>query len=140
MGEKRLITFSISKHRFAAPIDEIREVVSADAVMPVPGARRPLLGLLPYRGHTVLPVFSLLDLLGDRSGESGNLVIVAASPGGPVGFRVRQMGGVMMLSAGEQEVVPYEGDLGAGTGAVTALLKRTGGEYIILDIGKLFTS
>ncbi len=133
----RMITFALGRHRFAIPIEDIREVINIESLVPVPGGRRPLEGILPYRDNAVLPVFSLLDLLGHEHDEENNLLVVAGTRDEPVGFRVRQMGGVMVTGP-EDEVMPYEGDLGGGGKAVSGILKKPGGEHLLLDIKHLF--
>ena len=137
MMERRLISFTVGSHRFAVPIDAVREVVNITDVVPVPGGRRPLEGIFPYRSNMVLPVFSLLDLLGIQHDEPGSLVIVTGSEEDPVGFRVRSMGGVM-TSNDNDVIAPYEGELSLSGGAITGVLKKTGGELILLDGDRLF--
>ena len=137
MPERKLISFSVGSYRFAVPIEVVREVLSVAAIVPVPGGRRPMEGVLPYRSNKVLPVFSLLDLLGIRYDETGNLVVVTGSEEDPVGFRVRNMGGVM-TSGDNDEIAPYEGELSFSGDAISGVLKKTGGEIILLEINKLF--
>ena len=137
MVERRLISFTVGSYRFAVPLEVVREVVNVSSVVPVPGGRRPLEGILPYRDNMVLPVFSLLDLLGLQHDEPGNLVIVAGHEDDPVGFRVRNMGGVM-ISGDNDEIGPYEGELSLSHGAISGVLKKTGGELILLEIDRLF--
>lgn len=136
MNEKRHITFSAGKYRFAVPIEKVREVVSATSVLSVPGGRKPLEGIIPYREQTVLPVFSLLGLLGEQGDEISDLVVVAGSGESPVGFRVRNIGGIMITS-GEDEIAPYEGELKGPDGAITGILKKSGGDHIILEIDQV---
>jgi hypothetical protein len=49
------------------------------------------------------------------------------------------MGGVM-ISGDSDEITPYEGDLSVSHGAIAGLLKKTGGELILLDVDRLFDS
>lgn len=137
MPERRLISFSIGDYRFAVPIEAVREVINVTSMVPVPGARLPLEGILPYRENMVLPVFSLLDLLGARHDESGSLVIVTGPEDDPVGFKVHNMGGVM-ITGDNDEVVSYEGDLLSPGESISGVLKKTGGELILLAIDRLF--
>jgi chemotaxis signal transduction protein len=137
MTDTRMITFALGRHRFAIPIDDIREVINVDSVVSVPGGRRPLEGILPYREDSILPVFSLLDLLGHEHEEGSNLVVVTGTSDAPIGFRVRQMGGVM-VSGPEDELVPYDGDLGSGGKAVAGVLRKPGGEHLLLDMKQVF--
>lgn len=137
MPERRLISFTVGGFRFAAPIEAVREVVNITSIVAVPGARRPLEGILPYRDNLVLPVFSLLDLLGARHDEPGNLVVVTGPKDDPVGFRVQGMGGVMVIGD-KDEIVPYEGDLRSPGEEIKGVLKKTGGELILLEMDRLF--
>ena len=137
MPERRLISFTIGSYRFAVPIEAVREVVNVASIVPVPGGRRPLEGILQYRGNMVLPVFSLLDLLGTRHDEPSNLVVVTGSEEDPVGFRVRNMGGVM-FSGDNDEIASYEGELSLSSDAISGVLKKAGGELILLEIDRLF--
>lgn len=137
MPERRLISFTVGSYRFAVPIEAVREVISVASIVPVPGGRRPLEGILQYRGNKVLPVFSLLDLLGTRYDESGNLVVVTGPEEDPVGFRVRNMGGVM-ISGDNDEIDSYEGELSLAGGSISSVLKKTGGELILLELDRLF--
>ncbi len=137
MPERRLISFTVGSYRFAVPIEAVREVVNVATVVPVPGGRRPLEGIIPYRGNMILPVFSLLDLLGIQHTEPGNLVVVTGPEEAPVGFRVRNMGGVM-ISGDNDEIASYEGDLSLSGGSISGVLKKTGGELILLEMDRLF--
>jgi chemotaxis signal transduction protein len=137
MLERRLISFTVGRYRFAVPIDAVREVLNVASLVPVPGGRLPLEGILSYRGNKVLPVFSLLDLLGARHDETGSLVVVTGPEKKPVGFRVSSMGGVMIYSE-DDEIAPWEGDLSAGGDAISGVLKKTGGELILLEMDRLF--
>ncbi|MGD8353148.1 MAG: chemotaxis protein CheW, partial [Pseudomonadota bacterium] len=92
-----------------------------------------------YRDNMVLPVFSLLDLLGVRHDEPGNLVMVTGQEDDPVGFRVQNMGGVM-TSGDNDEISPYEGEQLHSKNGITGVLKKTGGELILLNFEGLFDS
>jgi chemotaxis signal transduction protein len=137
VADQRYITFSAGKHRFAVPIEQVNEVVSSPSVLPVPGARSPLEGIIRYRDRQVLPVFSLLEILGETQAGNGTFVLVAGSEGSPVGYRIRRMGGVIMATGSEEEAVPYEGKLEGPEGSITGVLKKTGGAHILLEIGKM---
>ena len=136
MMERRLISFHVGGFRFAVPIENIREVLNIESVVPLPGSKRPLEGILPYRDNVVLPVFSLLDLLGKQHDETGSLVIVMGPEDDPVGFRVKNMGGVL-ISSEKDEIGVYEGEL-TSVRAITGVLKKAGGELILLETDRLF--
>ena len=106
----------------------------------MPGGRKPLEGVIPYREQTVLPVFSLLGLLGDQGDETSGLIVVVDPGESPVGLRVRSMGGIMITTEDEDEVTPYEGELKGPEGAITGILKKSGGDHILLEIDLVFSS
>jgi len=137
MLERRLISFTVGSYRFGVPIEAVREVLNVASIVPVPGGRLPLEGILPYRSNMVLPVFSLLDLLGTRHDETGSFVVVTGPENDPVGFRVRNMGGVM-ISGENDEIAPWEGESGITGGAISGVLKKAGGELILLEMDRLF--
>ena len=137
MLERRLISFTVGSYRFAVPIEAVREVLNVASLVPVPGGRLPLEGILSYRGNMVLPVFSLLDLLGTRHDETGNFVVVTGPEDDPVGFRVRNMGGVI-ISGENDEIAPWEGEFSGTNDAISGVLKKTGGELILLEMDRLF--
>jgi len=140
VGERRYITFSAGEHRFAVPIEKVGEVVSSANVLPVPGGRRPLEGIISYRDRAVLPVFSLLEILGEKEAETSVLIVVAGSKESPIGFRVRGLGGIIASTESENGIVPYEGKLGGPEGAIAGILKKTGGDHILLEIEKVLGS
>jgi chemotaxis signal transduction protein len=137
LAERRHITFNAGKHRFAVPIEKVREVINATSVLAVPGGRKPLEGVIAYREQTVLPVFSLLGLLGDKKDETSGLIVVVDPGESPVGFRVHSLGGIMITTGAEDEVAPYEGELKGPEGAITGILKKTGGGHILLEIDRV---
>jgi chemotaxis signal transduction protein len=137
LSEKRHITVSAGKHRFAVPIEKVREVVGETSLLSIPGSRKPLEGIVLYREQTVLPVFSLLDLLGEKGDENSDLILVTGPKESPVGFRVRSIGGIMITAGGEEEIAAYEGQLKGPDGAITGVIKKSGGDHILLEIDQV---
>lgn len=140
MDERRHITFKVGEYRFAIPIEKVLEILNTATLLLIPGSREPLQGIVQYRNNTVLPVFSLLGLLGGRGDETSGLVIVTGSEESPVGFRVSSMGGVLVADEAEDEVVPYKGDLKAPDGVITGIIKKSGGDHILLEIDRMFST
>ena len=138
MADRRFITFSAGGHSFAVPIEDVREVVTSSLIFPIPGGRRPLLGILPYREKGVLPVFSLLEILGEQDARPGTLIVVAGSDESPIGYIVNGLGGIITGSGPEDEVSRYEGELEGPDGWIKGLLKNSGRDYILLEMGKVY--
>jgi len=139
VNDRRFITFNAGEHNFAVPIEDVREVVSPSAVFPVPGGRKPLLGIIPYREKGVLPVFSLLEILGEPETRAGTLILIADHGEASIGFTVQGLGGIITASGSEDEMKPYDGDLEGPDGAITGILEKTGEDYIVLEIGQVLS-
>jgi len=138
LDERRHITFIVGPYRFAIPIDRVREILSARTLLTIPGVRKPLEGVIPYRDRTILPVFSLLGFLGGQGEEESDLIVVTGTEESPVGFRVNSMGGILVTSGAEDEIVPYEGDLEAPEGMITGVIEKSGDDHILLEIDRVF--
>ena len=64
---QHLVTFRIGERDYAAPLDDVREVVRLTGLADLPGTTAPFAGVLDLRG-TALPV---LDLRLSSSGHGG---------------------------------------------------------------------
>jgi purine-binding chemotaxis protein CheW len=79
--ELRALLLPIGDDLYAVPINEVREVVAAPIVTPVPTAPRGVLGLFNLRG-SVLPILDSGLLLGrDPIGRASYAVVVDGGPG-----------------------------------------------------------
>jgi purine-binding chemotaxis protein CheW len=76
------LVFPIGAERYALPVDQVKEVVAAPAVTPLPTAPAAVLGLVNLRGD-VLPLFDAGRLLGTASSSDVAYVMVVDTPGGP---------------------------------------------------------
>ncbi len=140
VNDRRFITFSAGEHKFAVPIEDVREVVSSSGVFPVPGGKKPLLGIIPYREEGVLPVFSLLEILGEPETHGRPLIVIADFDGAPAGFTVQKLGGVITVSGSEEEMRPYEDGLEGYGSSITGVLEKAGEDYVVLEVGQLLSS
>jgi chemotaxis signal transduction protein len=140
LDERRHITFSVGDYSFAIPIEKVREILNTTTLLPIPGGKEPLEGIIPYRERAILPVFSLLGFLGGQGAEKSDLVVVTGSEESPVGFRVSSMGGVLLTSEAEDDAVSYEGDLKAPDGVIKGVISKSGADYILLEIDRVFGS
>jgi chemotaxis signal transduction protein len=115
---------------YALPVDCVREVCSADALQPLPGAKTGVAGFLSYEGRTLTVVTSLgtgerqvlLLERGDRSfgilvDEVTRVVDVGAEVGPPPrGQGQRYISGVVATDAGIVLLVDVDAlDEGLGT-------------------------
>ncbi|MCB9496430.1 MAG: purine-binding chemotaxis protein CheW [Fibrobacteria bacterium] len=80
-GTEQFLTFTMGAERFAAPIDQVREIVPLHALTPVPLSPDFLLGVTNLRG-SVVPVVDLPRRFGRKANTIGHrtCIIVAEIP------------------------------------------------------------
>lgn len=112
------ITFHMNGRDLACRLDEVREVVRAVGIDPLPGTRAPVSGVLELRGDP-LPV---VDLRSDAyPGETGDVLVLNPGAGGSYGVAVDQV----LAVVSDDELGPDDGDPPAGLPAyVLEVLRR----------------
>ncbi len=101
--ESRCVIVRVGEERYAFPIHQVREVVSAPALTFVPRSPRHVAGVMNLRGH-VLPVVDLRVRLQITGGEGGERkVVVADWHGEAVGVLVDEVEAVGEAVAAETE-------------------------------------
>lgn len=137
MTDKRLIAFSSEGDRYALPIGEVVEVISAGPVDPVHGGRGPLEGLMIYRETGIIPVFSLARILGRASGTEGKLVMIVQRDGEHLGFRVERILGVIPAPE-DGNFEPAEAEPDETRLRVAGTLPYKGGRLLVLESVRTF--
>jgi chemotaxis signal transduction protein len=112
------ITFSMNGRDLACSLDEVREVVRATGIEPLPGTRAPVSGMIELRNDP-LPV---VDLRSDAyPGEEGDVLVLNPSAGGSYGVAVDRV----LAVVSDDDLVVDEGETPAGLPAyVTQVLRR----------------
>ena len=101
------ITFHMNGRDLACLLDDVREVVRAVGIDPLPGTRAPVSGMLELRNDP-LPV---IDLRSDAyPGEAGDVLVLNPGPGGSYGVAVDRV----LAVVSEDELVPDEGETPGG--------------------------
>jgi chemotaxis signal transduction protein len=91
----------------ACLLDDVREVVRAVGIDPLPGTRAPVSGMLELRNDP-LPV---IDLRSDAyPGEAGDVLVLNPGPGGSYGVAVDRV----LAVVSDDELVRDEGETPAG--------------------------
>lgn len=135
--DNRFITFYLSGCYYAIPIAAVREVTSAQRIHVLPGARKPLEGLMIYRGVQVLPVFSLTEALDLESMDSGDLIVVVELKTQILGFRVQKIGRVVDGFDKEQDGLEGGGTV-VDPDAVLGIWSDKGASVVALRLEKVF--
>jgi chemotaxis signal transduction protein len=112
------ITFRMNGRDLACELEEVREVVRAVGIEPLPGTRAPVSGMIELRNDP-LPV---IDLRSDAyPGEEGDVLVLNPLDGGSYGVAVDRV----LAVVSEDELVVEEGEAPAGLPAyVTRVLRR----------------
>ena len=101
------ITFHMNGRDLACLLDDVREVVRAVGIDPLPGTRAPVSGMLELRNDP-LPV---IDLRSDAyPGEAGDVLVLNPGPGGSYGVAVDRV----LAVVSDDELVRDEGEAPAG--------------------------
>ena len=112
------ITFRMNGRDLACELEEVREVVRAVGIEPLPGTRAPVSGMIELRNDP-LPV---IDLRSDAyPGEEGDVLVLNPLDGGSYGVAVDRV----LAVVSDDERVIEEGQAPAGLPAyVTRVLRR----------------
>ncbi|MEO8105761.1 MAG: chemotaxis protein CheW [Actinomycetes bacterium] len=112
------ITFRMNGRDLACELEEVREVVRAIGIEPLPGTRAPVSGMIELRNDP-LPV---VDLRSDAyPGEEGDVLVLNPLDGGSYGVAVDRV----LAVVSDDELVVEEGNAPAGLPHyVTRVLRR----------------
>lgn len=93
-----MLGFALSKERFLAPLDSVREVVSLDSITSIPGLPFFFAGLTTVRGDMV-PVVDIRGFLGlpERRPERAENILIVELDGAPVGIWVDRVHGLVAV-------------------------------------------
>lgn len=127
------VLFRLGESTFAAPLDEVREIVRYDGVEPLPGAEPPLAGILVLRG-TPIPVMDVRAALGSApSDEAGGDVLVMALDGDTVGVAVDQVVAVLAPDALDEAAAPAR----SLPSYVVAVRRHAGNPVLLVDLQRM---
>lgn len=112
------ITFRMNGRDLACPLGEVREVVRATGIEPLPGTRAPVSGMIELRNDP-LPV---IDLRSDAyPGEEGDVLVLNPTAGGMYGVAVDRV----LAVVSDDDLVADQNETPAGLPAyVTQVLRR----------------
>jgi purine-binding chemotaxis protein CheW len=106
IGES-FVTFSIAGQLFGVPVTQVQDILTPDAVAPVPGGPAEVRGLINLRGRivTVIDMRTRLALPPAR-GESTGMCVTVESGGEPYTLFVDSVGDVIHLPLAQRESIP----------------------------------
>jgi purine-binding chemotaxis protein CheW len=129
---REVLLFTLEGHRYALPTEDVRELVRAVRLTPLPRAPAVVEGLLDLRGE-LLPVLDMrrrFRLPARPLASSDHLVVARAGPRG-VALRVDRAEGLLALEPGQLDTSP--GEL-PGVGYVAGAIKLPDGLVLLHDL------
>ena len=135
MSENQLISFRVGAETYVHPIEHIREIISYDEPVPVPGAPPTTEGILNVRG-TVITVFSGRTLL-DEARMQGNddwRIVILELDSGQIGISVDAVGNMLHFHPDEVE---WNATDNSQQQLIKGTLQRSGTLYILTDFSNL---
>lgn len=106
-GSQSFVTFSVAGQLFGVPVTRVQDILTPDAIAPVPGGPADVRGLINLRGRivTVIDMRTRLSLPADKASEKGMCVTVE-SRGDAYTLLVDSVGDVITLSSDLREGNP----------------------------------
>jgi purine-binding chemotaxis protein CheW len=129
---REVLLFTLEGQRYALPLEDVRELVRAVRLTPLPRAPAVVEGLLDLRGE-LLPVLDLrrrFRLPARRLSPSDHLIVAQAGPRN-LALRVDRAEGLLALEPGQLDASPRELP---GVGYVAGALKLTDGLVLLHDL------
>lgn len=138
-GSRHWLSFRIGAQLYAAPLDEVSEVIRDGDLTPVPGAAPDLLGVRHLRGR-IVPVMDGRRRLGlpalPAADPATVRVVMLAHAGQRVGLRVDAVG-ELLCSDGIEVAPPPPGRVSRAGDPVSGVLAWQGGFVALLDVRRL---
>lgn len=137
LNGRQYLVVSIGEHRYATPLEQIREVVDTKPSLPIPNALPYVDGIVDLRGQ-ILSVLDLAKIVGaSSSGGANRVTIVVEAENGLIGLNVEDLHEVVTLLPNQvmlEGVQPGEGRLD------TVGMVRLDGQLVtLLDLSDLVT-
>jgi len=145
MGEKaQYVTLGVAGELFAAPVEQVQEILDTRPIARLPQAPPNLLGMIDVRGRGI-PVLDLRLTLGLEPAadtENTRIIVLTVRPKDTVltvGLRADRVFEVTVLDA--DELSPPPAISGAWTGRSIAGIGRRNGQFVtVLDLNCLLGS
>ncbi|HXT02265.1 MAG TPA: chemotaxis protein CheW [Elusimicrobiota bacterium] len=133
----QFVIFKLAEEDFAIPIDEVREIIRAVPVTPVPGAPRSIRGMINVRGE----VASVIDLkarfsLREKFSLEPKHIIITAQMKTLFAFTVDEVTEILRIMENEIKTTPMTG-LRVEENYVTGVVIREGRLIALLDLAKV---
>lgn len=137
---QRWLAFHLAGQMYAAPLDQVSEVIRDGALTPVPGSAPDLLGIRHLRGR-IVPVMDGCRRLGLESRTPVDptqvRIVVLTYAGHLVGLRVDAVGDLVVPEKPDSITPPPAGWAPRSDDPVEGVLPWQGGFVALLDVRRL---
>jgi len=135
----RWVTFMLDNETYGIDVMQVREVLRAPEISPVPGAPPYVLGIINLRGYVVAIIDTRSRFhLPVREVDDASRIVILETGDHVVGFMVDSVREVVELRGSEMESAP---DTGSGESArfISGLCNRKDGLLILVDSNKMLS-
>jgi len=135
----RWVTFMLDNETYGIDVMQVREVLRAPEISPVPGAPPYVLGIINLRGNVVAIIDTRTRFgLSMRDADDASRILILEASDHVVGFMVDSVREVVELRGSDLESPP---DTGSSESArfITGLCNRKDGLLILVDANKLLS-
>lgn len=135
----RWVTFMLDNETYGIDVMQVREVLRAPEISPVPGAPAYVLGIINLRGNVVAIIDTRTRFrLPAREVDDSSRIVILEAGDHVVGFMVDSVREVVELRGSDVESPP---DTGSGDSArfITGLCNRKDGLLILVDANRLLS-
>lgn len=137
---QRWLAFHLAGQMYAAPLDQVSEVIRDGALTPVPGSASDLLGIRHLRGR-IVPVMDGCRRLGLQPRAPADpahvRIVVLTHAGHQVGLRVDAVGDLLVPERPDSIAPPPSGWMPRSDDPVEGVLPWQGGFVALLDVRRL---
>ncbi|MBI2885175.1 MAG: chemotaxis protein CheW [Candidatus Omnitrophica bacterium] len=136
MSARQMVVFGVGGERYALPLEQVREVLAAQPLRPVPSSGRSVAGVIVWRGR-IVPVLDLAACLGvhcphdaDRPAER---ILIVRWPHQEVGWLVESVEEVITIAQDAVQPAPRDGLGMMEPGVVQGMVPLQGRILLLLD-------
>jgi purine-binding chemotaxis protein CheW len=100
------VTFTVAGQLFGVPVTQVQDILTPDAIAPVPGGPPEVRGLINLRGRIVTVIDMRTRLALPRGDEKTVMCVTVESGGEPYTLLVDSVGDVIKLPRSLREAIP----------------------------------
>jgi purine-binding chemotaxis protein CheW len=137
---QRWVTFHLDGETYGVDVLQVQEVLRVGDIVPIPGTRDDVLGVINLRGRVVTVIDARRSFgLPSHQPDSQARILIVETQGQVVGLLVDSVSEVIGLAADEVETAPEAGNM-PGARYLQGVAHRRGELVIGVDLGRLLAA